>query len=235
MIDSRVFLFGYSNHGKPIARGLSEDGFYVVIVESDEKNSQQAKEDGFEETYLVDVTNDEHLIKLNITPKDQLVCVMDDEHLNVFLTLSLRSLFETCTILSISDSIHTTQKLKMAGADKVIDLYEVSANRIHSILKRPVTIKLLEGFVGDRREISFKEFVISEDSFLRGVMSDEYSFEQHGVLLVGMIDQELGNNFIFATAGVNHKLDTGDMIVCLGSEENLNAFENFITQTKERG
>jgi voltage-gated potassium channel len=235
MTHSRVFLFGYGNHGKPIGKGLSEDGFYVVIVEADEKNQQQAIENGFEDTHLIDVTNDEQLINLDIKPEDQLVCVMDDEHLNVFLTLSLRSLFESCIILSISDSIHTTQKLKMAGADKVIDLYEVSANRIHNILKRPVTTKLLEGFVGDKHEISFKEIVIPENSFLGGVMSDEYTFEQHGVLLVGMIDQEAGDSFVFVTTGVNHKLDSGDTIVCIGREEELNAFENLIIQTKERG
>ena len=108
MTHSRVFLFGYGNHGKPIGKGLSEDGFYVVIVEADEKNQQQAIENGFEDTHLIDVTNDEQLMNLDIKPEDQLVCVMDDEHLNVFLTLSLRSLFESCIILSISDSIHTT-------------------------------------------------------------------------------------------------------------------------------
>ena len=95
----------------------------------------------------MDVTNDRLLEVLNPQNYEKLVCVMEDEHLNVFLTLSLRSLFKESYILSISDSIHTTKKLKMAGANKVIDLYEVSANKIHNILKRPVATKLLEGFV----------------------------------------------------------------------------------------
>ncbi|MBD3789888.1 MAG: TrkA family potassium uptake protein [Campylobacterales bacterium] len=230
----RAFLFGYGNHGKPIAKGLSADGFYVVVIEGEEKKQQQAVEDGFADTYLIDVTNDEHLKKLDIQTQDQLVCVMDDEHLNVFLTLSLRSLFETNTILAISDSIHTTRKLQMAGADKVIDLYEVSANRIHNILKRPVATKLLEGFINDKHQIGFREIMIPEGSCLDGMMTDEYRFEEHKVLLVGMIDRELSNNFIFVTTGINHKLDSGDTIVCIGNEENLGAFEKHIySSTKD--
>jgi K+/H+ antiporter YhaU regulatory subunit KhtT len=34
----------------------------------------------------------------------------------------------------------------------------------------------------------------------------------------------LGHTFVFITAGINHELNHGDTIVCIGSEESLNAF-----------
>ncbi|MEY3090362.1 MAG: hypothetical protein RL113_678 [Pseudomonadota bacterium] len=219
-----ILLFGYGNHGKSIVFGLMNAGFTVTVVESNERFYQDALKDGLNGLWI-DVTKDEALHSLEAEKYEKLVCVMDDEHLNVFLTLSLRSLFKTAYILSISDSIHTTKKLQMAGANKVIDLYEVSANKIHNILNRPVVTKLLEEFVMSKNGIGFKEMTIPEGSFLIGKMTDDIDFSNFGVLLLGMIDVELGDNFIFITAGVNHKIDVGDIIVTMGEMEKLKAFK----------
>jgi len=228
MLKDKIAIFGYGNHGRFIAKGLSEDGFAVTIVEVNKTFYEDAKNDGFEDVHLADVTKDSALKKMHLDSFSQLVCVMDDEHLNVFLTLSLRSLFSDSYILSISDSLNVTKKLEMAGADKVIDLYEASANKIYNLLDRPIATKLLEEFVHNENGITFKEMLIPKDSFLDGMMADSVDFSSYDVLLVGLIDEELGNSFVFVTAGIEHKLDTGDTIVCLGKKEKLDAFEKLI-------
>ncbi len=234
MKERSILLFGYGSHGKFIAQGLHEDGFRLKIIESNHDYYLQAKEDGFMEVEHMDVTNDSLLEVLNPQDFEQLVCVMEDEHLNVFLTLTLRSLFKESYILSISDSIHTTKKLKMAGADKVIDLYEVSANKIYNILKRPVSTKILEGIVVDRDGITFREMLIPEGSFLQNMMTDDADFAPYGILLIGMIDEELGHSFVFITTGINHKLDAGDTLVCIGPKDKLDAFEEEIKKKEKQ-
>jgi voltage-gated potassium channel len=234
MLKNKIAIFGYGNHGKFIAKGLVEDGFDVTIVESEKHFFEDAKNDDFQKIFLVDVTKDSELKKMNLESFAQLVCVMDDEHLNVFLTLSLRSLFKNSYILSISDSLNVTKKLQMAGANKVIDLYEVSANKIYNILDKPIATKVLEDFVNSKDGITFREMVIPQNSFLDGKMADDIDFASHGVLLVGLIDEELGHSFIFVTAGIVHKLDSGDTIVCLGEKNKLEAFEKLM-QKKEIG
>jgi len=228
-MKKRAFLFGYGRHGRAIAAGLKKEQFKIVILESDEVNLKASEEDGYVDTLMIDVTKDSELEALMIEDDDRVVCVMDDEHLNVFLTLSMRSLYANSFILSISDSLHTTQKLKKAGANKVISLYDVSANRIHNILKRPNATRLLDGFVTDRSEISFKEIVIPEHSLLDGIMVDNIDFGEDHVLLVGLIDEELSHVFVFITAGIEHKLDAGDTIVCIGKDEDLDRFEHKVT------
>jgi voltage-gated potassium channel len=232
MLERSILLFGYGSHGRFIAKGLHDDGFRLKIIESNHDYYLQAREDGYIDVEQVDVTSDSILEALNPQNFEQLVCVMEDEHLNVFLTLSLRSLFKESYILSISDSIHTTKKLKMAGADKVIDLYEVSANKIYNILNRPVSTKILEGIVVDRDGITFREMLIPENSFLQDAMTDDVDFAPYGVLLIGMIDEELGHTFVFITTGINHKLDAGDTLVCIGPKEKLDAFEEEIKKEK---
>ena len=230
MIKHRICIFGYGNHGKFIARGLNSEDFDIIIVVATKENYKSAKVDGFENVLLMDVTNDDELKKISLNDDTQLVCVMDDEHLNVFLTLSLRSLYPNIYILSISDSINVTKKLKMAGANKVIDLYEVSANKIYNLLDRPVATQLLEEFVLNKNGITFKEMVIPQNSFLDGKMVDDIDFAKYGVLLVGMIDEEMGHSFVFITAGIEHKLDSGDTMVCVGYSDKLKEFEKLIYQ-----
>jgi len=224
MLKNRIAIFGYGNHGKFIAKGLKDDGFDITIIESDKKFYKDAKADNLKKIFLIDVTKDDELKKVGLDSFEQLVCVMDDEHLNVFLTLSLRSLFKNSYILSISDSLNVTKKLKMAGADKVIDLYEVSANKIYNILDRPIATKLLEGLVSNRDGIIFKEMIVPEKSFLDGKMVDDIDFSIYDVLLIGMIDEEMGHSFFFVTAGIEHKLDSGDTIVCIGPKDKLESF-----------
>jgi voltage-gated potassium channel len=234
MTKHRICIFGYGNHGKFIARGLSAEDFDIIIVVATKENYKNAKSDGFDEVHLMDVTNDDELQKISFDDETQLVCVMDDEHLNVFLTLSLRSLYPNIYILSISDSINVTKKLKMAGANKVIDLYEVSANKIYNLLDRPVATQLLEEFVLNKKGITFKEMVIPQNSFLDGKMVEEIDFAKYGVLLVGMIDEEMGHSFVFITAGIEHKLDSGDTMVCIGYIDKLKEFEYLIQKESER-
>jgi len=233
MTSQSILLFGYGSHGRFIARGLHEDGFKIKIVESKQAYYDQAREDGYIDVEYVDVTSDNILQLLNPQNFSQLVCVMEDEHLNVFLTLSLRSLFKESYILSISDSMHTTKKLKMAGADKVIDLYEVSANKIYNILRRPVATKILEGIVMERGGVVFREILVHENSFLQDVMTDDLDLAPYGILLIGMIDEEMGHTFVFITKGINHRIDAGDTLVCMGPQNKLNMFEKMLQKEKD--
>jgi len=231
MAVKRILLFGYGEHGKHIAGGLREDGYEVTIVEENEKRFDDARRDGFAYVHLIDMSKDEDLEALSPQRFDQLVCVMDDEHYNVFLTLSLHSLFPELSIVAISDSIHTTTKLKMAGATKVIDLYEASANKIHNILNRPVATELLEDFVMSRQGISFMEMHIPPRSILEGKKISEFDFAKYDVLLVGMIDIEHGHGFEFVTSGHDHVLNAGDTIVCMGAVEKLRIFKKRLSKT----
>jgi voltage-gated potassium channel len=229
---SRVVLFGYGKFGPSIARTLRKYETEVLVVEEDPGRLAAAQEEGLR-TLLLDLTDDHRLEELEVAREDHLICVMDDDHLNVFLVLSLRGIYPENRIFAISDSIYATSKLKMAGANKVIDLYDISANRIHNILNKPIATRFLEGFTDESHEYSFREITIPEGSFLHGRMLGEIDFRRYGVIFIGMIDVELGNSFIFVTTGLDHKIDSGDIIVCIGHDGDLDRFTEAIGQREE--
>ena len=227
MYNRKALMFGYSNTSKFLAENLTQELHHLVIIVNDEESYQSAKKAGYR-VKLLDITDDDVLEELDVTENDYLICVMKDHYINVFLTLSLHALFPKTTIVALSDSSHATQKLKMAGATKIIDLYQVSANRIHNILTKPVATKLIERLFSPEEEFSFKEILIPEKSILDNIMVDDFDFSKHNVILVGMIDKHLSNQFIFITSGLENRFDVGDTLVCIGYNKDLNTFEEYI-------
>lgn len=232
MYNRKALMFGYSNTTKFLAENLTKDLHYLVIIVDDEESYEAAKKAGYR-VKMLDITDDNALEELDVAKDDYLICVMKDHYINVFLTLSLRALFPETTIIALSDSYHATQKLKMAGANRIIDLYQVSANRIHNILTKPVATKLIEQLFSPEEDFSFKEMLIPEDSVLDGIMADDFDFSEHRVILVGMIDKRLSNQFIFVTSGLENRLDAGDTLVCIGYNDDLNKFEEYIKGKEE--
>ena len=228
MATRKVHIFGYGKHGKRIASGLRGSGYSLHILEQDADLVEKARIDDYVDVDLLDMTDDDRIEALDIGETDLVVCVMDDEHFNVFVTLTLRQFHPDVEIFSISDSIHTAEKLSMAGATKVIDLYDVSATRIHNFLNKPVTTHLMSSIIADKRGISFHEYTIPEGSFLHGRNTEEIDFAKFNILLLGIIDRELGNDLIFITEGINHKLDSGDVLVFMGKDDDLTRFEETI-------
>ncbi len=227
MYRRKALMFGYSKATRVLAENLHNELGYLMIIVDNEETYQLAKKSGYH-VKLLDVTDDEVLEELEVEEDDYLICVMKDHYLNVFLTLSLHSLFPKSTIIALSDSYHATQKLKMAGASRIIDLYQVSANRIHNILTKPVATKLIERLFAPEEDFSFKEMMIPHNSPLDGMMVDDFDFSTHGIILVGMIDKRLSNQFIFLTSGLENRFDEGDTLVCIGYNKDLKKFEAYM-------
>jgi len=228
MFRQKAFMFGYSQERLFLAKELGYKLMGFSIIVNEKQAYKKAVADGYNNVKLLDVTDDTALEELPVKDNDYLICVMDDHYLNVFLTLSLHELFPKAIVVALSDSPHTTQKLKMAGASKIIDLYQVSANRIYNILHKPVATKLVERLLTSDEDFSFKEMKIPKGSSLDGVMVEDFDFTRHGVILVGMIDERLSNQFIFITSGLENRFDVGDTIVCIGYNTDLEKFENYI-------
>ncbi|NPA28310.1 MAG: TrkA family potassium uptake protein [Epsilonproteobacteria bacterium] len=219
-----VLIFGYGRFGRTIANSIREYGTSVRVAVIDREEFKKAKSDKFE-AILFDLESDETILSLNITESLYLVCAMDNNHENLFLTLSLRDLFPKNYIIAISDSIHVSDKLKMAGANRVIDIYTISANIIKHTLTIPVATKFLQGFINKSHGYIFKEIKIGPNSPLNGKKLSEIDFERYNIIFIGMIDEELGNQFVFNTVGFDHKIDPNDIIVVVGKEEDIKRFE----------
>lgn len=227
-LDSReIILFGFGKLGHKIYEMLTTNFNKITVADNREDIVAEAKKYGIESAFYIDLVDDCKLTELGLNNKI-LFCAMDEMPLNIFLVLSLKTISTNCTIISVSTSSESTRKLKFIGADKVIDLYESSANRIVDIITRPAVTKVLDEIIYIDNEIRIEEIEIPPNSFLEDRCVSEIDFRKFGLILIGITDKEIGDDFIFVSRGINHKFDEGDILVLLGESQALEDFYNIL-------
>ena len=227
MIGS-VFLFGYGKFGSSIASSLLEQRIPIKVVVNKKEDEEFAKSNKIESQFI-NIESDISLRDLNIPVGATIICALDSNHENLFLALSLRDIYKNNYIVALSDSIHLNDKLKMAGVDRIIDVYAISGKMISNILTKPIATKFLQGFINREHNYIFKEIFVTKESSLHGKMLNEIDFYSYNIIYIGMVDKELGDNFIFSTVGIEHKVDSSDILICIGKQKDL---ERFIEDTR---
>lgn len=214
-----IVLFGYGTTGKQLYKKLTEaDNRVRVVVESDDEMTEGEKID----ILKINIKHNEDIFSVAIDPRrDLLYCGMGRTAKNLFLVLRLRALYPEATILSISNSPESTRKLKYAGANSVIDLYDATARRTVSSLTKPAVTKALDEIVYRRNDLRMMEITIEKHSVYDGKKLSEIPFREFGIILIAIIDKELGDKLIFSYSTIDHVLDEGDVLVVVGKEKDL--------------
>jgi voltage-gated potassium channel len=220
----KIAIFGFDKFGQKIAFTLKKQN--VLIVVFDEEEEKKAKEKFFDVFLLKEIANEE-LSK--IEEIDYAICALKDEEKNLFLVLSLREIFPKLNIVAKVTNKENEYKYKLAGANKILNPYEIIANRIMTILKKPLTLKVIEEIIFSDNKLSFSEIEIPENSFLEGKsIKDVYKEIQsiYNLLIIGVVDKEISDEVIFVTRGINHILNHKDVLVVVGDIDEIERFKN---------
>lgn len=229
MKHDKIVLFGCNSLGLDAARRLNSRKHSFVLVDNDETRVRGAAEQGYE-AVLADYRDDEVLRSIGIGRDiNAIFCFFPDDAENVFLTISARALAPGLKIVSVVDSPESADKLRAAGADKIIDPYEVSGRRIYEIIKRPIVVDILDETVYGRHDLKMAEIEIPEGCCLdKRHLSELHWKERFNLILLGVVDKERGKDLRFVTGGVDYKLDAGDVLVVLGPSQEIVAFKREI-------
>ncbi|WP_419770450.1 MAG: potassium channel family protein [Candidatus Marinarcus sp.] len=229
-MNNKVIIFGYGNLGQKIVQVLENKKYELVIVESDKKLFAKAMSDGFKNIYNYDLMNDSELIEVGIQENIKaFFCVTTSDNNNLFVTLSVRNLNKHVKIISNAHTAGDSKKMILAGANKIINSYEIGALRIFRMLHKPLILEILDNILFSDSQLNIAEFTIEKRSILNGKFLKEINFSRENrILVIGITDREIGENFIFNASGINHKIDEGDTLVVMGYREDLNQFKKVI-------
>ncbi len=226
MTDERMkmALFGDFTLTMEVAALLRARQADIVYVNDDEDEAERARDKGIR-TAEIDYTDDQALRSIGIgSDIGKVFCLFLEDSKNVFLTISARAIDPELTIVSITQSRESEQKLLAAGASKTVDPYRLSGKRIFDQITRPAVIDLIDDAVFGEQELDVAELHVSRGSFLDGVDLDELSFKgRYNLVLLGVVDRELGPELIFRTQGVRHRLDENDVLVVIGPRAEIEA------------
>lgn len=234
MISKRIVIFGYNRLSYELAKRMNRDEYKLIIADSDTKRLALASNEGFI-TEKVDYRSDDDLKKIGIGRDiDVLFCFFTEDCENVFLTLSARALAKKLQIVSVVEEPQSAEKLLAAGANKVINPYTVCGTKIYEHIKKPAISELMDHVVFGRHDLNLAEVEIPEGSVLENTRSSELNLnERHNLILIGIIDKELGEDLHFALGEQEHHLDAGDILVVLGPSREIRAFKKEIEKIKE--
>lgn len=230
-MNKKVIIYGYTTIGTKIASILFDKGYEILVVDDDESLLEDAKKDGFN-TYQSNLLNDDDLLELGINKDiDSLFCVTNSNKNNLFVTLSARNLSKRLKIITISKTKSEAKKLQIAGATKVLNPNELAAFRIYRYMSKPLMLKVLDDILFSKSDLNIFEIHIDENSLLKNqFLKDMTIHKDYNILLIGIMDKELSDKFIFNTKGINHKIDVGDVLVVVGKNIDLENFSNHINR-----
>jgi voltage-gated potassium channel len=235
MLEKRdkILLFGYGRYGEQIGLNLLNEGYEVYVAETNKANLKKADREGVEHLFVIDIHDDEQITDIILDNGFKKVfCAFEDEEINVYLTITLKSLFKNIEIIALCESKESERKLKLAGANRVIDTMFAAANRLYYILEKPAVAEAVDTILIKDKSITFKEVTVPKNSFLDGKNISEIDFkDMFNIILLGIVDKELGNRLIFVTRGINHKIDAGDILVVIGKIDDMREFEKKLKDT----
>jgi voltage-gated potassium channel len=228
----KIALFGCNPLAIEVARRLTMAHTSFVMVDSDARLVEAASKEGLI-AQLVDYTDDEALRRVGIGSHiEGVFCLFSEDSENVFLAISARALDPRLRIVAVCQAPEAAPKLLAAGADKVVDPYEISGARVHELIHRPEVVDLLEQTVFGLQDLNVAEITIPQGTWLHGVhLSTLRKCMSQNVILLGVVDLERGMDLIFSTRGIDHKLDSNDVLVVIGAREQIVAFRALIERT----
>ncbi|MBD3840428.1 MAG: TrkA family potassium uptake protein [Campylobacterales bacterium] len=227
-MQNKIVIFSLSTIGLQIARVLQQKNYKIVVVEDNEDKIEKAKSMGFS-VYHSNLMDDEDIIKLGIKEDSTIkafFCVSDDKNTNLFITLSVRNLNKAIKIISVSFTKEDNKTMILAGANKIINPYEIGALRIFRLLHKPLILDVLDNILFSESDIVVSEITIQKGTNLDGVyLNDLGILNKSEIIILGIQDKELSSKFIFSSSGINHKIDAGDTLVLLGKSHDLHTFK----------
>jgi Trk K+ transport system NAD-binding subunit len=142
-LSGHVIVCGYGRIGSMLADELKAGGVDFVILDREEAKLADASERGFL-TWVGDATDEAVLETVGVHKARALACVVPNDAVNVFITLSARNLNKDIEIIARGEATSTKSKLLRAGASAVVEPTHIGAERIAQLILFPQSAKLTD-------------------------------------------------------------------------------------------
>jgi len=230
MKKKKILLFGCNPLVIEVAGQLSKGDWDITIVSHDGDCVKRLDDKNI--TFKdIDYTDDEQLRVLGINKDVGIIfSFFEEDAKNVYLIISAKNIDPDVLIITLSQSLNSSDKLRAAGADKVIDPYKISGRKIFNMIKKPLITETIEHIVFGQSAINLAEIEIKADSFLDGQkLGEAQLLQNYNLILLGVVNRELGDEFIFSLSDIDHKLDSRDLLVVIGATDEIERLKKDIS------
>jgi len=217
-LRGHFIVCAYGRVGRAIARELEAEGAPFVVVDSKAELEPDLERDAL--CYLIGDASDEAVLRrAGIERAQGLICAVDSDAENVFITIVARSLSPDVLIVARAAREQSADRLYRAGATHVVSPYVTSGRRMANLAVRPHVVEFFDVARAGQPDLRLEELAITEGSPLAGRRLQELRGPAVP-LLVRRLDGQL-----IANPTRELQLQPGDVLILFGEASDLNPLD----------
>jgi voltage-gated potassium channel len=225
-MKNHFIICGFGRTGHQVAKEFDTARVPYVVVDRKEETEEELIPKGV--PYIIgDIIDDENLIEAGIKSAKGLIAATDSDVANVYVILSARALNPDLYIVTRASGMETENKLKIAGANRVILPYYISGKRMAAWATRPVTSDFLDMVMhGDGIEFSLSEIAVPGTSpLLSKTLSDAEIRNKSGATVLAIRKADGSFNLQPQSSST---IEKGDIFVVIGTQEQVGLLDKML-------
>jgi voltage-gated potassium channel len=216
-LSGHYVICGYGRVGRAVLEELLRRNYTSVVIESKPELEPLLAEHGLR--YISGDPADETVLRQAGVERAQgLVCAVDSDAANVFITLTARALNPDLRIVARASDRASTGKLVRAGADEVVSPYGLTGRRMAVLAVQPSVLEVLD-LLNLGSDLRLEEVAVRAGTHLDGLTIAEARARYAGVAILAL---KTPGSEVSANPGNEARLAAGDLVVALGPAEILN-------------
>jgi len=217
-LRDHFIICGYGRIGTQIVAELEEhEVAYAVIDQTEEALVRLRNEDRL---HVEGDASSEEVLKLaGIERARGLISAVDSDERAVYITLAARALNPELYILSRAGRPESVRRLELAGANRVLSPYQMAGHRMAELALRPALVDVLDTLHHRVSAIAVEEMLVKP-----GMVAVGKTIEEAGLLgptAAKLLAVQRRDGTVLISPSAELRLEEGDLVVALGSEEQL--------------
>ena len=222
-MHDHVIICGAGRVGRSIASEVNGAGRALVVVDNDADRLA----DTDYPTVLGDATDDAILTRAGIDRASSLIAAVDADAANSFIILSARAMRPDLFIVARARSFESEEKLRRAGADRVVNPQHIGGTRMAAFVLRPHVAEFVDVVMHDRNlEFRLEELTIGARSRIAGATLRDARVRDLTGALVLAVRQRAGH--LKTNPSPDTAIEAGDLLIAIGTETELRALAELV-------
>jgi len=163
-LNNHIIICGAGRVGMSVLEIIRGENIPYVLLEQNPETVARLQVEGIV-AMAGDASDDEVLLRAGIQRARDIITALSQDPYNVFVTLSARALNPSLHIVARAERQETVDKLKRAGADRVITPAQLAGQRMATAMLKPASVQLVDTlFATHNIEVQIEEINVAPGS-----------------------------------------------------------------------
>lgn len=223
-MENHFILCGYGRVGREIANAFKDGKTPFVVIDINEQSLQRAAAEGCTVVHG-DAAESHTLQAAGVDRARGLVAAIDSDEKNIYVTLSARVINPRLFIIARANWENAEEKLRLAGANRIISPYTIGGRRMASLAVRPTAIEFVDTILTARNsELLLEDFAIADGSKSLGKTIAELIPDSSSMIVLAV--KREGRMTLRPPRET--RLESGDEIVVAGAPDDMRSLEAMV-------